>query len=382
VTCFRREPAADVYRLYEGLPQQGPGSDALTLEALRRLGPLPDAPRVLDLGCGSGRQTLALARALGGRVVAVDDHEPFLRELDARARAAGLSHVIETRLGDMGALDLEARARTWPGPRAPSTSSGSSAGCAPGGGGCGRAAWPRCRSARGSSNVPARRSARSGRGLPRDGHDRPQRREGARRRVRGDRRLPAAGLRLVDGYYTPLLARAEVLAAEARDHAALAEAIADVRREVELFERFGDTYGYVFYLLRRQPVSAGGDGRGLRAGAEAHLPPHGSGGGQRCRRLPCSPAGPRLLRRPRLLRLPRLSLQRDVPVLLRRVLVALGVQRRERGDQAAARGARLDHLVQEAAGRGHERVRQLLANSATFAARSAAGSGAASSSRL
>ncbi|MBP1635361.1 MAG: hipA, partial [Acidobacteria bacterium] len=268
---------ADVYRLYEGLPQQGPGSDALTLEALRRLGPLPDAPRVLDLGCGSGRQTLALARALGGRVVAVDDHEPFLRELDARARAAGLSHVIETRLGDMGALDLEAASadlawsegaiyivgferglRAWrrwlrpgglaavsecswlverPGPEV-------------------RAFWDAAYPAMGTIARNAERARAAG------------------YEVIDAFPLPASAW--WDGYYTPLLARAEVLAAEARDHAALAEAIADVRREVELFERFGDTYGYVFYLLRRQPVSAGGDGRGLRAGAEAHLPPHGS----------------------------------------------------------------------------------------------------------
>ena len=46
------------------LPQQGPGSDASTLRALRMLGELPDAPRVLDLGCGPGRQTLALARSI------------------------------------------------------------------------------------------------------------------------------------------------------------------------------------------------------------------------------------------------------------------------------------------------------------------------------
>ena len=52
------------FRLFEGLPRQGPGSDACTREALRRLGPLPPAPRVLDLGCGSGRSALVLAETL------------------------------------------------------------------------------------------------------------------------------------------------------------------------------------------------------------------------------------------------------------------------------------------------------------------------------
>ena len=43
------------------VPRQGPGSDACTREALRRLPELPPAPRVLDLGCGSGRGALVLA---------------------------------------------------------------------------------------------------------------------------------------------------------------------------------------------------------------------------------------------------------------------------------------------------------------------------------
>jgi len=51
-----------IFRLFEGLARQGPGSDAGTREALRRPGALPAAPRVLDLGCGSGRAALVLAR--------------------------------------------------------------------------------------------------------------------------------------------------------------------------------------------------------------------------------------------------------------------------------------------------------------------------------
>ena len=99
------EPEA-FFRLYEGLPRQGPGSDACTLEALRRLPALPAQPRILDLGCGAGRQTLVLADALGARVVAVDLHRPFLDQLEAAARERGLADRVETRCADMGALEL------------------------------------------------------------------------------------------------------------------------------------------------------------------------------------------------------------------------------------------------------------------------------------
>jgi len=32
----------------------------------------------VDIGCGPGMQTLELARISGGRIVAVDNHQPFL----------------------------------------------------------------------------------------------------------------------------------------------------------------------------------------------------------------------------------------------------------------------------------------------------------------
>lgn len=54
---------------------------------LERLGVtvVPDAPTAVDLGCGSGFQSVALAR-LGFRVVAVDFSQRLLAELGERAR--------------------------------------------------------------------------------------------------------------------------------------------------------------------------------------------------------------------------------------------------------------------------------------------------------
>ena len=41
--------------------------------------------RVLDIGCGNGAQTLRLAAELGCKVTAVDNHQPYLDELERRA---------------------------------------------------------------------------------------------------------------------------------------------------------------------------------------------------------------------------------------------------------------------------------------------------------
>jgi hypothetical protein len=49
-------------------------------------------------------------------------------------------------------------------------------------------------------------------------------------------------------YYDPLLARADRLAPTADPE--LADAIAETRREADLWRRHGHSYDYIFYLLR------------------------------------------------------------------------------------------------------------------------------------
>ncbi|MFH8714961.1 bifunctional class I SAM-dependent methyltransferase/N-acetyltransferase [Streptomyces zaomyceticus] len=92
------------FALHHGLPRQGPGSDATTRRLLALTGPLPERPRVLDLGCGPGRSALLLAAEAGAEVTAVDTHEPFLVELREAAAARGLDGSIRTLRADMGAL--------------------------------------------------------------------------------------------------------------------------------------------------------------------------------------------------------------------------------------------------------------------------------------
>ncbi|NRA02079.1 MAG: hypothetical protein HRU00_05690 [Myxococcales bacterium] len=64
------------WKLHQGLPKQGPGSDASTRRALALVPELPSAPRILDLGCGPGRQTLVLARETGGQLTELPDATP------------------------------------------------------------------------------------------------------------------------------------------------------------------------------------------------------------------------------------------------------------------------------------------------------------------
>src|SRR5688572_10710932 len=78
---------------------EGPGAaPALLDEALAILGPAPPGRRALDLACGLGAASLALARA-GFRVTAVDVSDVALARVAASAHAEGLA--IETAARDL-----------------------------------------------------------------------------------------------------------------------------------------------------------------------------------------------------------------------------------------------------------------------------------------
>jgi ubiquinone/menaquinone biosynthesis C-methylase UbiE len=74
--------------------------DAIIVETLG----LSQGLSVLDAGCGPGRLTVPLARAVGptGRVLAVDLQPGMLARAEAKTAAAGLAHVdfLEAGLGD------------------------------------------------------------------------------------------------------------------------------------------------------------------------------------------------------------------------------------------------------------------------------------------
>ena len=92
--------------LTEGLPRQGPGSAETTLRALGLVRGLPARPRILDVGCGPGAQTIELARATGGRILAVDIRQRFLDQLTERARAAGVIPQVTTVKTSMFDMDF------------------------------------------------------------------------------------------------------------------------------------------------------------------------------------------------------------------------------------------------------------------------------------
>lgn len=94
------------FELFSGLPRQGPGDTASTLRALALVPGVGPRTRVLDIGCGTGCQTLVLARNSAARIVAVDNHPPFVDALNREADRLGVADRLEARVADMRMLDF------------------------------------------------------------------------------------------------------------------------------------------------------------------------------------------------------------------------------------------------------------------------------------
>jgi ubiquinone/menaquinone biosynthesis C-methylase UbiE len=94
--------------IFEGLPRQGPGLDESTFRACSCIPSSFKAGKILDVGCGSGMQTLALAQYFpDSQITASDIHQPFLDELRKRAENAGLGERIVTLQASMDHLPFE-----------------------------------------------------------------------------------------------------------------------------------------------------------------------------------------------------------------------------------------------------------------------------------
>lgn len=86
--------------LFGGMEKLAPGDNIHTLNVLR-LVPRDRFEIVVDAGCGTGRQTLALARELGTLVNAIDRYQPFLNDLDRRAESAQMADLVRTHRADI-----------------------------------------------------------------------------------------------------------------------------------------------------------------------------------------------------------------------------------------------------------------------------------------
>ncbi len=98
---------ADFERIFDGLDRLGPGSAEDTLAALNALPAVPKT--LLDIGCGRGVSTLLLAQHTQGLVTAVDNDEYSLAHLRAAVTTHAVEHHVRLLCASMTALPFEGR---------------------------------------------------------------------------------------------------------------------------------------------------------------------------------------------------------------------------------------------------------------------------------
>ncbi|MBI2419412.1 MAG: methyltransferase domain-containing protein [Ignavibacteriales bacterium] len=89
---------------YLGTSRQGPGDTSQTKKALSFLPAITEQTAILDIGCGSGAQTIDLALNTGAQITAVDIFPAFLNELNEKCRSLHLENRITAKEASMDSL--------------------------------------------------------------------------------------------------------------------------------------------------------------------------------------------------------------------------------------------------------------------------------------
>ncbi len=90
------------FEAFEGMSRMAPGSEASTQKAADLLSRQDEPLEILDIGCGNGVHSLLLARLFSKAVItAIDNHGPYIHNLNQSAMAQGLSHRVKGQVADM-----------------------------------------------------------------------------------------------------------------------------------------------------------------------------------------------------------------------------------------------------------------------------------------
>ncbi|MGA2478256.1 MAG: class I SAM-dependent methyltransferase [Spirochaetia bacterium] len=86
--------------IHDGLPREGPGGDESTRIAWSCIRNIPERPRILDIGCGPGAQTVCLADISKGEIHAIDNNAAFVDQLKKSMADRGVGGVIHPLIAD------------------------------------------------------------------------------------------------------------------------------------------------------------------------------------------------------------------------------------------------------------------------------------------
>jgi len=96
-----------INEFFTELERQGPGSPEETIRALGFIDNLSNKTKIADLGCGTGAQTMVLAQNTEATITALDLYAGSIDKLNVRAGKLGLQNRVKGMFGSMDNLPFQ-----------------------------------------------------------------------------------------------------------------------------------------------------------------------------------------------------------------------------------------------------------------------------------
>ena len=92
---------------FSNIERQGPGSPEVTLQALSFIDNLTEKSRIADIGCGTGGQTMVLAKHAPGHITGMDLFPEFIHIFNTNAAKQNLQERVKGMVGSMDNLPFQ-----------------------------------------------------------------------------------------------------------------------------------------------------------------------------------------------------------------------------------------------------------------------------------
>ena len=92
---------------YSSVERQGPGSPEVTIKALSFVDNLNDKSSIADIGCGTGGQTMVLAQNTPGHIKGIDLFPDFISRFNLNAQKQNLQDRVNGIIGSMDNLPFQ-----------------------------------------------------------------------------------------------------------------------------------------------------------------------------------------------------------------------------------------------------------------------------------
>ena len=96
-----------IYEYYSTIERQGPGSPEVTIKALSFIDNLTNESKIVDIGCGTGGQTIVIANHTPGYITGIDLSPIFINIFNVNSQKLNLQNRVNGIVGSMDNLPFQ-----------------------------------------------------------------------------------------------------------------------------------------------------------------------------------------------------------------------------------------------------------------------------------